>query len=174
LHTALSPIIAALPVHSNQAIIIGCPWQRSQSAAFTLSCAQRELSLIKYKLIFKIVKTRALYRDWRLVVGVVLVILGVGNWSVGFIGTEQYRQSPNLVPQTAAEDVSSSFEGLDDSSNQAVLTPLTKRQRKVSFNSAQMDFFHAVFVVGEAIFVCGLVTTLLALLSAFRRDAKKR
>ncbi len=123
-------------------------------------------------LILRAVKLRDVYTDWRLAAGVVLIITGAGNWGVGFIGTEQYRQPPSVASDTRMEDVSGGFEGLDDSSNRAVLTPLTDRQRKVSINSAQMDFFHAMFVVGEAIFVAGLVITLAALFAAIRRDAK--
>jgi hypothetical protein len=128
--------------------------------------------LLQCQFIFNAVKLPELYSDWRLVTGLVLIIMGAVNWGVGFIGTEQYRQPPSVASETQSEDISSVFDGLDDSSNRAVLTPLVDRQRKVSINSAQMDFFHAVFLVGQALFVAGLVITLATLLATFHRDAK--
>jgi hypothetical protein len=122
--------------------------------------------------IFNGVKLRDLYTDWRLAAGIVLIVTGAANWGAGFVGTEQYRQPPSVASDTQNEDVFGGFEGLDDISNRAVLTPLTDRQRRASINSAQMDFFHAMFVVGEVIFVAGVVFTLAALLAALRREAK--
>ena len=44
-------------------------------------------------------KPLELYSDWRIVAGVVLILLGTGNWLVGLNGIVQYRRAVETLPE---------------------------------------------------------------------------
>jgi hypothetical protein len=113
-----------------------------------------------------------LYGDWRVIVGVVLLLLGAGNWLVGLSGIVQYRQ---LVVATAdpGTELYRNFDELDARTDGAVLAPLTQEDRTVSYAAAQMDFYHAVYLTGCIIFAFGLMVSLMAFIGAIRRDARQ-
>src|SRR4029077_366673 len=104
------------------------------------------------------------YRDWRIVFGLALVLLGAGNWIVGRERTEQYSKIIADQSDTAAEQAYRSFVELDSSAG-AVLEPFNSDQRRVSYATARMDFYHATFLTGQALVVIGLILTFLGFLS---------
>jgi hypothetical protein len=113
-----------------------------------------------------------LYGDWRIIAGLVLILLGAGNWLVGLSGIVQYRR---LVVTTAEPGVElyRNFDELDARTDGAVLAPLTQEDRTVSYAAAQMDVYHAVYLTGCIIFAFGLMVTLMAFIGAIRRDARR-
>src|SRR5579875_1104277 len=117
-------------------------------------------------------KPRDFYTDWRLLVGAILIITGTVNWAIGFTGTKHYGQVVATSGQEDVEELTRPFDELDDSSNQAVLEPLIAVERKASLDSAQMDFYHAIFFVGQSFFAGGLILMLIGLFATLRRDAK--
>ena len=113
-----------------------------------------------------------LYRDWRTMSGVALVLLGAGNWIVGLSRTEQYsRIIAKASDRTAIEEVYRSFDELDARTDAAVLEPLAAEQRKVSYATARMDFYHATFLTGQALVIAGLALTFLGVIRVIRADA---
>jgi hypothetical protein len=109
------------------------------------------------------------YRDWRIVFGLALVLLGAGNWIVGRERTEQYSKIIAAQSDTSADQAYRSFDELDSG---AVLEPFNSEQRRVSYATARMDFYHATFLTGQALVVIGLVLTFLGFLSIIQRDAR--
>jgi hypothetical protein len=109
------------------------------------------------------------YRDWRIVFGLALVLLGAGNWIVGRERTEQYSKIIAAQSDTAADQAYRSFDELDSN---AVVEPFNSEQRRVSYATARMDFYHATFRTGQALVVIGLVLTFLGFLSIIQRDAR--
>lgn len=114
-----------------------------------------------------------LYGDWRVVVGIALLMLGVGNWVVGLDGTSQYRRKLAQLNNAPVADLYRSFDELDPRTDSAVLAPLVQQQRSVSYADAQMDFYHTVYLTGRTMFAAGLVITLLAFIGAIRRDTRR-
>lgn len=114
-----------------------------------------------------------LYGDWRIVAGVVLLMLGIGNWVVGLSGTNQYRKRLAQLNDAPVTDLYRSFDELDPRTDGAVLAPLIQQQRNVSYVDAQMDFYHTVYLTGRMLFAAGLVVTLLAFIAAIRRDTRR-
>jgi hypothetical protein len=110
------------------------------------------------------------YRDWRVVLGIALILLGTGNWLVGRLKTQQYSQI--LAHQPGADEVSRSFDELDGDVN-AVLEPLSAEQRRVSYATARMDFYHATFLTGYALVMAGLLLTFAGFLVLIRCDARR-
>src|SRR5579871_2906233 len=116
-------------------------------------------------------KPPELYGDWRVVAGVVLILLGIGNWLVGLNGIVQYRRMVVASPPRA--ELYRNFDELDARTDGAVLAPLTQDERTISYAAAQMDFYHAVYLTGCILFALGLLITLLSFISVIRRDARE-
>jgi hypothetical protein len=112
-----------------------------------------------------------LYSDWRVIAGVVLILLGTGNWLVGLNGIVQYRRL--VVTRSPSADLYRNFDELDARTDGAVLAPLTQDERTVSYAAAQMDFYHAVYLTGCILFALGLMISLMAFIAAIRRDARE-
>jgi len=53
----------------------------------------------------------------------------------------------------------------------AVLEPFTAEQRRVSYATARMDFYHATFITGEALVIGGAIVICLGFLGLIKRDA---
>jgi hypothetical protein len=112
-----------------------------------------------------------LYGDWRIIVGVVLILLGAGNWLVGLYGIVQYRGLGVVATHSNAE-LYRNFDELDARTDGAVLAPLNQEERTISYAAAQMDFYHAVYLTGCILFALGLMVALMAFIGAIRRDAR--
>jgi hypothetical protein len=113
-----------------------------------------------------------LYGDWRIIAGVVLILLGTGNWLVGLNGIVQYRRLVVATPYSNNE-LYRNFDELDARTDGAVLAPLNQEERTVSYAAAQMDFYHAVYLTGCFLFALGLMVAVMAFIGAIRRDARE-
>jgi hypothetical protein len=114
-----------------------------------------------------------LYGDWRVVTGVVLLLLGVGNWLVGLSGISEYQRKLLILSRSPTAEVYRNFDELDARTDGAVLAPLIQQQRTISYAAAQMDFYHAVYLTGRILFAIGLLVTLVACIAAIRQDARR-
>ena len=112
------------------------------------------------------------YREWRVVFGVALMLLGAGNWIVGRLRTEEYSQIIASAHPASPDQAYRSFDELDSSAD-AVLEPFTQEQRRVSYATARMDFYHATFLTGYVLVMTGLVITFFGFLGLIRRDARR-
>jgi hypothetical protein len=113
-----------------------------------------------------------LYHNWRVMLGVPLILLGSGNWLVGRLKTEQYGELINHKTIATPDQAYRGFDELDAGAV-AVLAPLTAEQRRVSYATARMDFYHATFLTGYALVLAGLVLTFLGVLGLIRNDARR-
>jgi hypothetical protein len=112
------------------------------------------------------------YHDWRVVLGIALILLGTGNWQVGRLRTEQYSKLISSERGAAVDQAYRSFDELDSGAT-AVLEPLTAEQRRVSYATARMDFYHATFLTGYVLVLAGLCLTFVGFLSLIRNDARR-
>jgi len=113
-----------------------------------------------------------MYHNWRVVLGIALILLGTGNWTVGRLKTQQYSDLISNQRSTAADQAYRSFDELDSGAN-AVLEPLTAEQRRVSYATARMDFYHAAFLTGYALVLAGLLLTFIGFIGLIRNDADR-
>jgi hypothetical protein len=113
-----------------------------------------------------------IYTDWRIVAGFALVLLGAGNWVVGMKRTQEYSRMIAAASNTGADEAYRSFEELDRRSGGAVLEPFTAEQRRVSYATVRMDFYHATFWTGQALLIAGLILTLIGFIGVIQRDAR--
>jgi len=116
---------------------------------------------------------RDVYSDWRVVGGIALVVLGAGNWYVGATRAQQYNEI--LASATSKRPLSDyrSFDELDAATGGAVLEPLSAEQRKVSYATARVDFYHAAFLTGRAMVGVGFLLVLIGFIRIIQRDARR-
>ena len=113
------------------------------------------------------------YTDWKIVIGFALVVLGTANWVIGIERTQMYsRMLAARAHHNAATDYFS-FDELDAGAGGAVLEPLNAQQRKASYATARMDFYHAAFLTGRVMVLLGLVCTLLGFISVIQQDSRR-
>ncbi len=113
-----------------------------------------------------------LYHNWRVMFGVALILLGISNWLVGRLGTEHYGELISSERSTTPDQAYRSFDELDAGSV-AVLAPLTAEQRRVSYETARMDFYHATFLTGYVLVLAGLLLTFRGFVGLIRNDARR-
>ena len=114
-----------------------------------------------------------IYTDWKIVVGLGLIVLGAGNWVIGLERTQLYSRMivAHQQPSAAAATDYRSFDELDEGA--AVLEPLTAEQRQASYATARMDFYHAAFLAGRVMVLVGLLITLLGFISVIQQDSRR-
>jgi hypothetical protein len=113
-----------------------------------------------------------IYHNWRVMLGVALILLGSGNWLVGRLNTEHYGELIRSEGSSTPDQAYRSFDELDAGAV-AVLAPLTAEQRRVSYATARMDFYHATFLTGYVLVLAGLLLTCLGFLSLISNDARR-
>jgi hypothetical protein len=113
-----------------------------------------------------------MYHNWRVMFGVALILLGVGNWLVGRLNTQHYSELIRSAGSATPDQAYRSFDELDEGAV-AVLEPLTAEQRRVSYATARMDFYHATFLTGYALVVAGLLLTFHGFVGLIRNDARR-
>jgi hypothetical protein len=123
-------------------------------------------------LILSDVKPPDVYTDWRIVAGAALIILGASNWILGLQRTRQYSQMIAAAAHAAAATDYRSFDELEPNTGTAVIEPLTPRARELSYATARMDFYHAIFLTGRVLVLAGVVVILLGFMSVIQRDAR--
>ena len=114
-----------------------------------------------------------IYTDWKIVVGLGLIVLGAGNWIIGLQRTQLYSRMivAHQQPSAATATDYRSFDELDEGA--AVLEPLTAEQRQASYATARMDFYHAAFLTGRVIVLLGVLLTLLGFISVIQQDSRR-
>ena len=102
--------------------------------------------------------------------GLMLVLLGVGNWLVGLNKT---RVASQMIAQAKHRSPSDyrSFDEVDSAG--AVLQPLTAEEARVSYATARMDFYHVTSLTGQAMVIVGLVLTLIGFINVIQRDTRR-
>jgi hypothetical protein len=112
------------------------------------------------------------YRDWRIMFGLALMLLGGGNWIVGWQKTQFYGQLIANEYRTHPDSSARGFDELEAGSGD-VLKPFTSPERELSYTRARMDFYHATFLTGQVLAVTGLIVMLIGFLSVIRRDSRR-
>jgi uncharacterized membrane protein len=114
-----------------------------------------------------------IYTDWKIVIGVALIMLGAANWVIGLERTQIYSRMVAARAHPAAATDYRSFDELDAGAGGAVLEPLTAEQRQASYATARMDFYHAAFLTGRVMVLLGLLFTLLGFISVIQQDSRR-
>src|SRR3984957_17175018 len=114
-----------------------------------------------------------IYTDWKIVVGLGLIMLGAANWIIGVERTQIYSRMIVAHQQPSTATDYRSFDELDAGAGGPVLEPLTAQQRQASYATARMDFYHAAFLAGRVMVLLGVIVTLLGFISVIQQDSRR-
>lgn len=112
---------------------------------------------------------RDFYSDYRFVAGVLLLLLGIGNWIVGAVEITKYQALLHRTAQTGLEENYHTFQELDYQKNEEVLRRITEDREKYNAARVKLDFYYVVVTGGQLFFVLGLLLTSFALVRLTRR-----
>jgi hypothetical protein len=119
-------------------------------------------------------KIREIYSSSVMVCGLVCLVLGVGNWTVGALETAKYQALLRKTAQTGLEETYRSFQELDQQKNLEVLRRITDDREKHNAAKAKLNFFFVVLAGGRLLFLIGAFLTLSAAVTLIRRDARMK
>ncbi len=117
-------------------------------------------------------KAREIYSSYLVIAGVVCLLLGIGNWTVGAIESTKYQSLLHKTAQTGLEDSYRSFQELDHQKNEEVLRRINEDREKYNAARVKLNFFYVVLTGGRVLFLMGSMLTLWSLIRLIRHDAQ--
>jgi hypothetical protein len=115
---------------------------------------------------------REMYSSWLLVSGLICLVMGVGNWTVGVIETSKYQALLFKTARTGLEENYRNFQELDHQKNEEVLRRINEDREKFNGARVKLNFFYVVLTGGRVLFFLGAVLSLIAVVRLIRRDAR--
>ena len=116
-------------------------------------------------------KIREIYSSSVMVSGLVCLVLGIGNWTVGALETAKYQALLRKTAQTGLEETYRSFQELDQQKNAEVLRRINDDREKYNAAKVKLNFFFVVLTGGKLLFVIGAILALSAAVGLIRHDA---
>jgi hypothetical protein len=105
-----------------------------------------------------------------LILGVVCLFLGAGNWTVGILESAKYQALLHKTTQTGLEDSYRSFQELDQQKNEEVLLRINQDRERYNAARIKLDFYHVVLIGGRWLLLIGAVVTVASIIRLIRRD----
>jgi hypothetical protein len=115
-------------------------------------------------------KIREIYSSSLMVSGLVCLVLGIGNWTVGALETAKYQALLRKTAQTGLEETYRSFQELDQQKNAEVLRRINDDREKSNAAKVKLNFFFVVLTGGKLLFVIGAILALSAAVGLIRHD----
>jgi len=117
------------------------------------------------------VKPKDIYSSYLLVAGLMLLLLGIGNWIVGAVQITKYQRLLRNTAKTGLEESYRNFQELDLRKNEEVLRRINKDREKYNTARVNVDFYYVVLGGGRLLFFIGLFLTFFGLIRLIRKDA---
>ena len=115
-------------------------------------------------------KIKDIYSSYLLVAGLILLILGLGNWIVGAVQVTKFQRFLRNTAKTGLEDSYRSFQELDLRKNEEVLRRINRDREKYNTARVKVDFYYVVLGGGRLLFFLGLFLTCFGLIRLIRQD----
>jgi len=144
------------------------------SYSFACFNGHRRLAKIEFALYDRVMKVREIYSSYLLVSGVICLVLGIGNWTVGVIETSKYQALLYKTARTGLEENYRNFQQLDHQKNEEVLRRINEDREKYNGARVKLNFFYVVLVGGRVLLLIGAVLTLAMLVRLIRRDTQMK
>jgi hypothetical protein len=119
-------------------------------------------------------KVREIYSSHVMVSGVICLILGIGNWTVGVVESSKYQALLYKTARTGLEESYRNFQQLDHQKNEEVLRRINEDREKYNGARVKLNFFYIVLMGGRLLLLIGAVLTLGAMVYLIRRDAQTK
>ena len=114
-------------------------------------------------------------RAWRnpaLPAGVVLLVLGLGNWAVSCSRIAEYEPRANTVPSSPRVESLADFSELTPRTNTTLLKRLKRDMADYTVAGAKLDFYRVVQSGGRLLSALGLVLITAALAHSWRKRGR--
>ena len=115
-----------------------------------------------------------MYSSYLMVSGVICLLLGIGNWTVGAIESSKYQALLYKTARTGLEESYRNFQQLDHQKNEEVLRRINEDREKYNGARVKLNFFYIVLTGGRVLFVLGALLTLTAMVHLIRRDSQAK
>ncbi len=119
-------------------------------------------------------KIREIYSSAVMVSGLVCIVLGIGNWTVGALETAKYQALLRKTAQTGLEETYRSFQELDQQKNAEVLRRINDDRERYNAAKVKLNLFFVVLTGGKLLFVIGALMALSAAVGLIRRDTRMK
>jgi hypothetical protein len=119
-------------------------------------------------------KVREIYTNTLFVSGLISLVMGVGNWTVGVVETSKYPALLYKTARTGLEESYRSFQELDQQKNEEVLRRINADREKYNGARVKLNFFYVVLIGGRVLFFVGAMLSLIALVRLIRRDTRAK
>ena len=121
-----------------------------------------------------LMKAGQLYLNPIFAFGVVLVLLGAGNWIVGTVQVAHYRALVDAGSKTGLNDGSAGAGGVASPKNTEILGRIHEEREKYNAARIKVDFFYVVLRGGLLLFLVGLGFSVFALVKTLRQNSPAR
>jgi hypothetical protein len=115
-------------------------------------------------------KIRDVYSSYSLILGILCLFLGAGNWIVGSFESAKYQALLHKTAQTGLEESYRSFQELDQQKNEEVLLRINKDRERYNAARVKLDFYHVVLIGGLWLLLIGAGITIASLIRLIRRE----
>ena len=115
-------------------------------------------------------KLRELYSSYLLMVGLLFLLLGIGNWIAGVTQIARYEKMVRSEAVTGLEDSYRNFQELDRQKNEGVLRRINEDREKYNAIRLKLDFYYVVLTGGRLFFFAGLLLSFISAIRAIRHD----
>ena len=116
-------------------------------------------------------KPKDIYSSYLLVAGLMLLLLGIGNWIVGAVQITKYQRFLRNTAKTGLEESYRNFQELDLRKNEEVLRRINKDREKYNTARVNVDFYYVVLGGGRLLLFIGLFLSFFGLIRLIRKDA---
>lgn len=106
--------------------------------------------------------------------GLICLVLGVGNWTVGVLETSKYQALLYKTARTGLEENYRTFQELDYQKNEDVLRRINADREKYNGARVKLNFFYVVLIGGRVLFAFGLALSVVALVRLIRLDSQAK
>lgn len=119
-------------------------------------------------------KVREIYTSYLMVAGVVCVIMGIGNWTVGVVESSKYQALLYKTARTGLEESYRNFQQLDHQKNEEVLQRINEDRERYNGARVKLNFFYIVLMGGRILFIIGTGLILAGMVYLIRRDSRAK
>lgn len=117
-------------------------------------------------------KPHYLYSNYLFIAGVVCLLLGIGNWTVGAVQTTKYQNLLHRTEQTGLEDSYRSFQELNHQKNEEVLRRINEDRERYNAARVKLSFFYVVLTGGRTLFLLGILLIFVSGIRLIRPEAQ--
>jgi len=120
------------------------------------------------------VKAREIYTSHLMVAGIVCVVMGIGNWTVGVVESSKFQALLYKTARTGLEESYRNFQQLDHQKNEEVLRRINEDRERYNGARVKLNFFYIVLIGGRVLFIVGTGLILAGMFYLIRRDSRAK